>query len=247
MSFSKPKPDPIIKKLDSKNWNKFLVGTYKKDDKTIEDSIANTVARFEKLVPNIKKSSKILVISNGNTFLPIYIASRYGCKIFIICRTESEVTSASKSIKKYELEDRVTVELKEFHLTQFDYDYFDMAWSINTLFHEEGDLMPVLREIKRILVPQGRFILCEQTSDDESLQAEVGVYSKKTIEREANKADLEKVYLKDFVKESNDHYNTLLETLKGDKENVEEISKLLKSIKDEKLVWTFLQFQKRNA
>ena len=246
MSFNKPKPDPVIKKLDIKDWDEYLVGTFKKDDKSIEDSIANTVARFEKLVPNIKKSSKILIISNGHMFLPIYIATRYGCKIFIICRTEAELKSVQKDIKKYKLEDTVTVEVKDFHLTQFDYDYFDMAWSVNTL-HSEAELMPVLREIRRILVPQGRFILCEHTSDDEATQESIGAYSHKTIEREANKADFEKVYLKDFVKESNDHYTHLLSQVKAKKKEADKVSGMLKLVQDEKLVWTFMQFQKRNA
>jgi len=55
MSFNKPVLEATPQKLDLKNWDEFLVGTFKKDDNAIEDSMSNTMARFERLTPNIKK------------------------------------------------------------------------------------------------------------------------------------------------------------------------------------------------
>jgi len=81
MSFNKPVLEATPQKLDLKNWDEFLVGTFKKDDNAIEDSMSNTMARFERLTPNIKKSSKLLMLSGGHTFLPVYVATKYKCKI----------------------------------------------------------------------------------------------------------------------------------------------------------------------
>jgi len=246
MSFNKPAPEPTPQKMDLKNWEQFLVGTFKKDDKAIEDSMSNTMARFEKLTPNVKKSSKLLMLSSGHTFLPIYIATKYKCKVTVICRDDAAVKLLNKTAKQYEVEETMVAEKKDFHLTQFDYDKYDMTWCVNSLYGDP-ELMPVLREMRRVLVPQGRIIMCELTSDDDAVQEDMGILSSKTIEREANKADLEKVYLKDFVKESGQHYDYLKGALKGKKAELAKIEKLTKLIADEKLTWTFMQFQKRNA
>ena len=246
MSFNKPVLEATPQKLDLKNWDEFLVGTFKKDDNAIEDSMSNTMARFERLTPNIKKSSKLLMLSGGHTFLPVYVATKYKCKITVMCRDEASVQLMNKTAKQYEVEDTLVAEKRDFNLTQFDYDQFDMAWSVNSIYGED-ELMPVLREIRRILQPQGRLVMCELTSDDLAVQEEMGILSTKNMERIANKADLEKVYLKDFIKESGQHYEHLTTALKGKKAELAKIDKLASLVADDKLVWTFMQFQKRNA
>jgi len=89
--------------------------------------------------------------------------------------------------------------------------------------------------------------MCELTSDDLAVQEEMGILSTKNMERIANKADLEKVYLKDFIKESGQHYEHLTTALKGKKAELAKIDKLASLVAADKLVWTFMQFQKRNA
>jgi len=121
-----------------------------------------------------------------------------------------------------------------------------MIWSVNMLY-SEVELLSVLREMRRILVPQGRFILCEMTSEDEKVQEDMKVYSIKNIEREANKADLEKVYLKEFVKESKDHYKYLSDKIDERKKGNQSLTDITDLVNEDKLVWTFMQFQKRNA
>jgi len=248
MSFNKPTPIPTIAKLKLADWKDFLVGTFKKADKSIEDSISNTILRFEKLTPNFKKSSKVLILTEGHTFFPIFIASKYGSKLTVMCRSEEVAKQVLKDAKQYEVEDLITAEKRDFNLTQFDYDQFDMAWSIGALYHKEEELMPVLREIKRILVPQGRFILCEMTSEDEEVQTKLGVHSMDDILRDGSKADLEKVYLKELTAESKAHYNYITENVgKAGAKTATELADVKSWVDADKLAWTFIQLQKRNA
>ncbi len=259
MSFNKPKPDPVLEKLALADWKQFLVATIKKDDKKLEQSIGNTVARFERLVPNIKKSSKLLILSDGSSYLPVYLGSRFGCKITVICRTEEAANRINKSIKKHELEKTVGAEMKDFTLTQFDYDYFDMVWSTG-MFYGEENLLSFLREMNRILVPQGRFVLCELASEDEDIQEKLGMYSFSEVLNLANRADLEKVYLRELEKETLAHYKYLDEILEKSEKAINkahgkggydtaksEIKNLIKLAKKGDISWGFMQLQKRNA
>lgn len=248
MSFNKPTPIPTIPKLKLADWQDFLVGTYKKADKSIEDSISNTLLRFEKLTPNFKKSSKVLILTEGHTFMPIFMASKYGSKLTVICRSEEVVKQMLKDAKTYEVEDKITAQKLDFNLTQFDYDQFDMAWSIGALHHKEEDVMQVLREIKRILAPQGRFILCEPTSEDEDVQKELGIHAVTEILKEGSNADLEQVYLKELTAETKAHYKYISENIgKAGAKTADSLARM-KSLADaDKLSWAFIQLQKRNA
>lgn len=252
--------EAVLKSLDLKNWIHFFVGTYTNKNQGLEEGLDATIIRFMKLVPHIKASSKILVLSNGNTFLPIYLATKYGCSITVACENEEVLSKLNKEIEEYELTQNISTQIIDYQHLPFNYDQFDMAWTVGAL-HHRNELLTILRELRRVIVPQGRLVLCEMAGDLED-QPSAGLpilYSINEIINMASRADLEKVYMKEFQQESITHYQKLTEAI-GQNENqlkkdmgskafeaskvqLKELSALFEK---EKISWGFLQFQKRN-
>ena len=254
-------PDPTLTKLDIKDWKSFMVGTFKKDDKALEESIGNTLKRLIRISPKIKKSTKMMLFSNGNSFVPVYLASQYGCKINLVTESEDVAKKMEKEVAKYELTEKIDVTVEDYNLTSFTYDHFDMIWSVGGMQNQEK-LLHILREVKRLLVPQGRFILCElaKTSEDADAKNPFSNHSFADLLNVSNKADLEKVYEKALTRESVAHYQRLATELENAKAKLkkavgaESFDSLLSDVKtlssqseDEQIAWGFLQFQKRNA
>lgn len=254
----KEAPDPTLKKLQVSNWDNYIVGTFLSDSNTLEESQQNTLERIERLFPKIKKSNKILVLSDGNSFVPIYLSSKYQCKITILCETKEALDMMEKDVVKYEQQDYISCLQRDFDQTQLDYDYYDMVYSMNSISsHKEIDR--VLAEVRRMLVPQGRFILLEKSYNGEVSSA-FSFYETDDFLRKALRADLEKVYFKEFAKETEAHYLAVRKKLdkekksmikaegeKGYKAAIESVDQLIKLAADNAMSWKFIQLQKRNA
>lgn len=252
-----PEIEPIIKKLSLENWQMHIVGTYNKDADTLEDGQQNSISRLERLGPKIKKSSKVLIISNGNNFLPIYLASKYRCKITVMCQKEEQLEALQDDISNYNQDDNVEVVAKDLNITQFDYDKFDMIWSLGALGMEDN-LKTILREMKRIMVPKGRLLMVERLTNDKS-DDELKINALQDLLKDASDADLEKVYEKHFVDETKKHYSRLSQDFTKNKSSLEksmgkpeyeaslmQIGLIKDRVEDERVGWRFLQFQKRN-
>ena len=261
--YNQETPEPTIHKLDIKDWKDFMVGTFKKNDTTIEDSIGNTVDRLVKISPKIKKSSKMLFLSGGNAFVPVYLASKFGCKMTIMTEHKEVAKEMEKLAKKYELDEKkIDVLVDDYTMSSFTHETFDMIWSVGAINMKE-DMLLIMKEAKRLLVPQGRVVLCELSKVGDQADAELDNYALHSIDdimHHANKADLEKVYEKPLHKESTAHYNYLIDALaKSEKtakkalgskpydEAVQAVQLLASKAAEEQVAWSFLQFQKRNA
>jgi sarcosine/dimethylglycine N-methyltransferase len=256
--YRKEAPDPTLKKLQASNWDNYIVGTFLKDSNTLEESQQNTLERIERLFPKIKKSNKILVLSDGNSFVPIYLSSKYQCKITILCETKEALDMMESDVEKYEQQDYISCLQRDFDQTQLDYDYYDMVYSMNSISsHKEVDR--VLAEVRRTLVPQGRFILLEKSYNGD-VSSDFDFYETDDFLRKALRADLEKVYFKEFSKETQDHYVAVRKKLdkekksvikvdgeKGYKSAIEAVDKLIELSAENKVSWKFIQLQKRNA
>ncbi len=259
MSFRTPPTEiePIIKKLSLDNWQKHIVGTYKNDSDSLEDGQQNSIKRLERLGPKIKKSSKVLVISNGNNFLPIYLSSKYRCKITVVTENEELKEELEEDIASYDQNTNVDVVVKDLNITQFDYDKFDMIWSLGALGMQEN-LKTILREMKRILVPKGRLLMVERLANHKD-EKEIQAYSIDTLLQDASDADLEKVYEKHFIDETKTHYKRLINDFNQEKKHLEksmgkssyetsvsQIGLINDRVEQGLVGWRFLQFQKRN-
>ena len=52
-----------------------LVGSYLSDSDTLIEAQNNTMERVIRMIPRLKKSSKVLVIFDGCLYVPLYLAS----------------------------------------------------------------------------------------------------------------------------------------------------------------------------
>jgi len=255
-SRSKHVKEPTLKDLDIINWQNFIVGTYTKDSTTLEEGQRKSLNRIEKLIPKIKKAYKVLVYSSGNSFIPIFLGSKYNCKITVLVENDQAMESIQNDVQQYEMEDYITVEKGNFEQTHYNYDHFDMIWSVNANADREK-IGRLFREVRRIIVPQGRFLMLELTNNEE---VENSYYTTDELEKLASRADLEKVYLKDFAKETNTHLSKLKEQFETDKKKLEknidgevlssslgQLEKLQVQNHELGISWKFLQLQKLNA
>jgi sarcosine/dimethylglycine N-methyltransferase len=152
-------PAPYAFKFDPKEWETYPIGLHKKNIAKSEQAMKNTMERIMKLLPGIKKSSKLMVLSSGNTQVAEYLAHEYMCSVDIMCNTEAQAKAIQKSVDKKELE-KVTVKHNSFEKLMLDREYYDIAFSIGELFNQDDTLL-LFKEIARSLVPEGRFIMLE--------------------------------------------------------------------------------------
>ena len=242
------------------DWENFFIGKYNLGNEVLEESMKISINRFIKLIPRIKKSSNLLIFSSGNSFLPIYLSSLYGCKVTVICANQHVSDKIQQDIES-NTDETINVITRDLYLTGLNYNTYDMVWTIATLY-KRHDLMKVLREINRILVPEGRLIFWEPTKSDTPLNEfnEYVIHSSDDILKIASRADLEKVYNKSLKEETLLFYEKVEKEFKESKTTIrkslseseydsslDKIQKLHAYTSEDKIKWSFIQFQKRNA
>ncbi len=244
-------PEPYVFKFDPKNWEDYPIGLHKKNIAKGGQALKNTLERIMKLLPGIKKSSKLLVLSRGNTQIAEYLAHEYMCFVDIMCNTEEQAKAVEKSIKKNGLDEKVQVKHNAFEKLMLDREYYDIAFSIAELYNEDDTLL-LFKEIARSLVPEGRFIMLEvfDTFEDEvELDGYENITSIDNILRRGRRADLERVYAKSLPEKTIQYYTGLVDK-SGDKEikgdSLARLKKLKNYAEGNAINWGIIQFQKRN-
>jgi cyclopropane fatty-acyl-phospholipid synthase-like methyltransferase len=228
-----------------KQWEDYPVGTFKKSTKGIEEAIEATMERLTRIVPTIKKSSKLLVYSSGSSYVPSYLSVHSGCKIECITNSDKASKKVAKDIKELGIEDNITVTSKSFSKTLFHRNTFDMVWSVAENYEDEA--LDVFREVARVLVPEGRFVLCHQFRSDDNEQKEFANLS--VIDhflQKASNVDLERVYVKELKNESVKHLKAFLAYKDTPAKEKKKLEIFLENSETDQLVWAFLVFQKRN-
>jgi sarcosine/dimethylglycine N-methyltransferase len=232
--------------FEIKKWKDYPVGTFNNGTKEVEEAVSKTMERIMRIVPSIKKSSKILVYSSGSSFTPIYLSAISGCKIECITNDEKSAKKIEKEVVEIGLEEKITVSHKLFYETLFHSNTFDMVWSIAENYQDDRAL-EIFREVARVLVPEGRYVMCHpfrSMNNDEVQYEELAVVE--NFLKKANSVDLERVYVKEYKTETIAHYKALEEVKRLAAKDVEEVKEYLKFAKDDKYVWALLVFQKRN-
>lgn len=187
-----------------------------------------------------------MMYASTGGYVPMYINATSGCKIECISNDEKGAKQIAKSVEALELEDKVTVSHKAFNKTLFHRNTFDMVWSIAENYHDD-DALEIFREVARVLVPEGRFVMCHKfksDTTDNSLLEDMAIISK--FLRKASIVDLERVYVKEYRNETIAHYTALLKEKKITKKDKELIENYLELAKEDEMVWALLVFQKRN-
>lgn len=243
-------PEPYVFKFDPKEWETYPIGLHKKNIAKGEQALKNTLERIMKLLPGIKKSSKLLVLSRGNTQIAEYLAHEFMCSVDVMCNTDAQAKAVEKAIKAKGLDEKVVVKQNSFTELILDREHYDIAFSIAELYNEDDTLL-IFKEIARSLVPEGRFIMLEvfDTFEDEvELDGYENITSIDNILRRGRRADFERVYAKLLPEKTIQYYKGLVdkssEKIKGD--SLKRLKKLSDYAQGNAINWGIIQFQKRN-
>ena len=237
-------------KFDVKNWSDYHVGLYKKEESDLFEGLVQTIERMVRIMPNIKKSSRILILTNDNSVPAVYLGANFGSKIDLVIANDKSVKGITKDLEDHEISDTVTVHNKQFSASMFTEGTFDVIWSMDDL-HTVPDKRVMIREAARLLVPEGRFIFSDYTvkGHDDKGEGESYVTSKSYLKL-ADKADLERVYHREMPADAIKHFNLVLEEAKSKKiakKEIDAIEEKIKMLESGDLEWAFFQFQKRNV
>jgi len=244
-------PAPYKFVYNPRDWEDYPIGLHKKNIAKNEQAQKNTMERVMKLLPGIKKSSKLLVLSRGNTQVAEYLAHEYMCSVDVICNTPEQAKAVEKSIESKGLGEKMTVKQNSFTELMLDREYYDIAFSLGELYNEDDTLL-LFKEIARSLVPEGRFIMLEvfDTFEDEvELDGYENITSMDNILRRGRRADFERVYAKPLPEKTIQYYKALVEKssetgIKG--AALDRLKKLQGYADSNAINWGIIQFQKRN-
>ncbi|MFT6334570.1 MAG: sarcosine/dimethylglycine N-methyltransferase [Saprospiraceae bacterium] len=241
-------------------WKTFHTGIYKGDNEDIGVALQHTIERMVRLMPNIKKSSKILVLGGANSYPAVFLATRYGSKTDCIAQSDEAAKTIEKYAKSHGKDDTITVHVQPFSKTMFSDGNFDIIWSMDGV-HTTENKRTMIREAARLLVPEGRFIFCDYMKKGSGDSEDTDEYmTSKGYLKLADKADLERVYLREMAGDASRHHGILLEHIDKNKAKLakkvgaKKLDTIIADITDRKsrlddgeLDWGFLQFQKRNV
>ncbi|MFT4533509.1 MAG: sarcosine/dimethylglycine N-methyltransferase [Saprospiraceae bacterium] len=241
-------------------WKTFHTGIYKGDDEDIDTALQHTIERMVRLMPNIKKSSKILVLGGANSYPAVFLATRYGSKTDCIAQSDEAAKTIEKYAKSHGKDDTITVHVQPFSKTMFSDGNFDIIWSMDGV-HTTENKRTMIREAARLLVPEGRFIFCDYMKKGSGDSEDTDEYvTSKGYLKLADKADLERVYLREMAGDASRHHEILLEQIEKNKAKLAkkvgakeldtitaEIAERKSKLDNGELDWGFLQFQKRNV
>lgn len=256
-----------LKDIYSKIWDKtdIHVGIYDKPNTRVKKAAENTVLRMLRMLPGIKKNTKILNLGSGYGDTARFLAEKYGCQVDCFNSSEVENQYNLEQIEEAGLEKKVNVFKGNYKKLPFARENYDIVWSQDLSMHshiKEG----LFREVATVLKPEGRFVFTAHLQNDEcppNLASEIQHFNylgtPKRYKQLARKADLEQVLVKQMSDHFIKHYEVILEML-GKKENTlrkkvgklsfnriqDSLQDLIDSGKNGYYKWGILQFQKRN-
>lgn len=248
--------------LDGAVWR---IGVHDDETKNLEEAGINAVTSLTKLLPNFKKSSRILCLGAHAINLGQHLVKKYECKVEVFCDEATISEAAYKKLTELDTPDKLTLSRGLLTALPYDWNLFDMVLSIESLgFHQNKE--KILREISYALKPSGRvlFTLLFQQKEADGEQHDwaekLNLVTLAKYYRLAQNVDLERVLAKDMTAQLAKHYDFLHDYLqnlsaKNKKElgakTVNNFSDWLKaysnSLKESNLGWGVLQFQKRNV
>lgn len=244
------------------------VGIYKDDKDNIDTAGINTLKRMVRLVPKMKKSTKLLELGSGYGGTARFLLEMYGSKITCINISEVQNDIHHEKNKKADMDENITVTKGNFEKIPFPRESFDIVWSNDALMHSTHRDR-VFSEVSRVLDSGGRFIFTDIIRAASATEDQVKTFmntalfkdlgSLKKYDRLARRVDLEKVYNKEFPEMAGKHYRKILDEIQSNKDKlakkvskkfldnrIDRYQKLIEGIDAGVLSWAILHYQKRN-
>ena len=245
------------------------IGIYKDEKDSIKSAGINTLKRMVRLVPKMKKSTKVLELGSGYGGTARFLVEKYGCKVTCINISEVQNDIHHEKNKKLEMDEKITVTKGNFEKIPFPRESFDIVWSNDALLHSTHKDR-VFSEVSRVLDSGGRFIFTDIIRSATATEEQVKPYmntsvfkelgSFKKYDRLARRVDLEKVYNKELPEMAVKHYKKILDEIQSNKkklskavskkflkDRIERYESLLAGIEAGVLSWAILHYQKRNT
>lgn len=238
------------------------IGFYDDKHDTITAANQNLKDTMIRVLPNMKKSSKILMIGSACLQAAVWIVDEYGCKIDLLSPDEARNKVDRKFLETIELHEKITITTGGPVQLPYDREYYELVWSQDILLYSE-DRLKTFREVARVLQSGGRFIFtdimeaeqCEDRSSIEKLVAAMPVEELPTIigyKNLARRSDLERVIFKRRPAMLETHYEKVIAALEKEKNAKTKrlrsaLEPWLAAAKGGCLTWGVLCFQKRNV
>ena len=256
-----------LKDVYSKIWDKtdIHVGIYDKPNTMVKKATENTVLRMLRILPGIKKNTKILNLGSGYGDTARFLAEKYGCQVDCFNSSEEENQHNLEQIEAAGLEKKVNVFKGNYKKLPFARESYDIVWSQDLSMHshiKEG----LFREVAAVLKPEGRFVFTAHLQNDDcppNLASEIQHFdylgTPNKYKQLARKADLEQVLVKQMSDQFIKHYEAILGILEKKENTLQKkvgkpsfnriqnsLQDLIDSGKNGYYKWGILQFQKRN-
>lgn len=245
------------------------IGIYRPKDLSIAEANHKTTERMLRLLPKIKRASRVLVVQSGFGATARFIAETYKCKVWCVNDDPTQNKVNQQKVDKAELQKKVTIEEGFIEYMPFQPDYFDFVIAQDS-FSLTANKRKAFRAIHRVLKPEGRLIISALMRSEECLDADSEALIKKlpfeeliTEEQyttDARRGFLQQIYSVELSDQLPIHYNKVLSLLTADKESLTEQSSkrfvdsrirqykdLIRVAEDGCLDWGILMFQKMNG
>lgn len=227
-----------------------------------------TTDRMLKLLPRIKRSTRILVLQSGFGTAARYIAKEYNCKVDCLNDDPQQNQYNQARIEADELTKKMTVTEGDVDYMPYAPETFDFVISQDS-FSTTAEKRQMFRAIHRVMKPEGRLIFSAiMRSDDVSPEEEVKLNSlpaEELITRDEYEADarrgfLQSIYGLNLSKHLGTHYQKLAQILRDNQEELaakinqrfvqqklQTCTKMKELAEEGSLRWGILMFQKSNG
>lgn len=244
------------------------VGIYSDDIDNPTEAARATTDRMLRLLPRIKKSTRLLVLQAGFGTAARYIAETHMCKVECLNDNEAQNAFNQEQINQAELHKMMHVTLGDIDYMPYNPDYFDFVFAQDS-FSITAQKRQMFRAIHRVMKPEARLIFCAiMRADKVSPAGEERIASLPVeelitaadYEDDARKGFFQKVYALDLSKNLAIHFTKLEEALEANrKEMVKETSEqfvaerkrtcqIFRELAEEgDLRWGIMMFQKLNS
>lgn len=224
------------------------VGIYKPKGASISEAAQQTVKKMLRLIPKLKKSSRVLVLGSNFGTTARYLVEKYGCRVDCLNDNPAENSFNEQQIADNKWEKKVSVTTGQPDSLPFDRLTYDLVWS-QDLSRHEGKRNLIFHEVHRVLLNSGRFIFTDafrsDECDKETLQRTVDpailkqLITPKRYERIGRKAALQRIYHNEMTPQLLAHYEAVLADLEDKRKKIIDLSsaKQFEDLQQEAEAW----------